>query len=216
MQFSTAIFDMDGTLFDTERIAIDALQQVFGDHGVEVARQALVTVIGAGVKEAGVFLSRFTPPGVGIEEILKLTGSLIKVVIEAHGLPLKTGALELLTHLKERDVAIGLATSTNTDHALDNLKRSNLTGFFQCVIGGDQVERGKPHPEIYLKALTGLQSDAGTTIALEDSDHGILSAYAAGLRVIHVPDIKRIDAQTMGCVYREFASLLAFKEELAA
>jgi beta-phosphoglucomutase-like phosphatase (HAD superfamily) len=60
------------------------------------------------------------------------------------------------------------------------------------------------------------KSNVGDAIALEDSDLGILSAYAAGLRVIHIPDIERIDAQTMSCVHREYASLLEFKEELAA
>ena len=215
MHFTTAIFDMDGTLFDTERIGIDSLQRVFWDHGVEVERQTLETVIGGGGKQTRAFLSRFVPAGTDIEEILKLTGSLVKEHVERHGLPIKQGAVELLSHLRDRGVIIGLATATNTAQALDNLRRANLAGYFQRVVGGDQVERGKPHPDIYLKALEKLQSRAEDAIALEDSDYGIQSAHAAGLRVIHIPDIKRIDVRTMSCVHREYATLLAFKEELA-
>jgi beta-phosphoglucomutase len=215
MHFTTAIFDMDGTLFDTERVAIDALQAAYREYGLDIPRKTLETVIGGGTKEARSFLSHFTPPDIGVDTILKRTGENMKENIEEHGLPVKQGALELLTLFRERGISIGLATSTKTEHALENLKRVNIANYFQSIIGGDQVERSKPHPDIYLKALAELKSAAGDAIALEDSDYGIMAAHAAGLRVIHVPDIKQIDEKTRVCVHREYGSLLEFMDEIS-
>jgi HAD superfamily hydrolase (TIGR01509 family) len=216
MNFTTTIFDMDGTLFDTERIALDAWQTAFREQGAEVPRQALEAVIGVDGKGTKAFLSRFVPAGVGIEDLTKRTVAVMNRHIEQHGFPVKVGAVELLAYLKARGATIGLATSTSTDRAQSNLKRAGLAGYFRAVIGGDQVERGKPHPDIYLKALAVLGAAPADAIALEDSDYGIQAAFAAGLRVIHIPDIKRIEAETMACVHRQYATLLDFKEEIAA
>jgi len=215
VHFTTAIFDMDGTLLDTERLAIDALQAAFREYDLDIPRQTLETVIGSGGEEARRFLSPFSPIGVGIDEILRRTGTITKGYIEQHGLPVKPGVVELLTRLSDLEITIGLATSTSTERALDNLHRSNLAGYFRSVIGGDQVERCKPHPDIYLKALSELGVAPDEAIAPEDSDHGIRSAFTAGLRVIHIPDIKRIDEDTKGMVHRQYATLLEFRDEIA-
>jgi HAD superfamily hydrolase (TIGR01509 family) len=214
MRFTTAIFDMDGTLFDTERLAIDALQEIFREYDLEIPRQTLETVIGGGTEAARNFLRRFTPSNIEVDVILRRTGATMKKNIEEHGLPVKPGAVELLTLFRDRGITIGLATSSKTDYALDNLRRVNIADYFQSVIGGDLVDRSKPHPDIYLKALAELQTAPNDAIALEDSDHGIQAAHAAGLRVIHVPDIKRIDEKTRACVHREYASLLEFRDEI--
>jgi HAD superfamily hydrolase (TIGR01509 family) len=216
MRFTTAIFDMDGTLFDTERLAIDALQGAFREYDLEVPRQTLETLIGGGTEAARSFLSHFTPPDIEVDVILRRTGVTMKKNIEEHGLPVKPGAIELLTLFRDRGIAIGLATSSRTKHALDNLKRVNIADYFQSVIGGDLVDRSKPYPDIYLKALAELRVGPNDAIALEDSDNGIQAAHAAGLRIIHVPDIKRIDEKTRACVHREYASLLEFRDEMSS
>ena len=214
MHFTTAIFDMDGTLFDTERIAIDAWQTAFRAHGVEVTAQTLETVIGVELKGTQAFLSRFAPAGVDIDDLTREARAIRNSYVERHGLPVKPGAVELLNFLKERGTTIGLASTTWTEHALENLERAGITAYFRVIIGGDQVEKCKPHPEIYLKALGELGGRPEMTIAIEDSDHGIHAAFAAGLRVIHIPDIKRIDEETRGCVHRQYATLLEFRDVL--
>jgi beta-phosphoglucomutase-like phosphatase (HAD superfamily) len=138
LHFTTAIFDMDGTLFDTERIAIDAVHPAFREHGVEVPRQTLESVIGGG-DEARVFLNRFAPARNGIDDILKRAGIIMNGDIDQHVLPIKVGALKLLAYLKNRGIAIGLATSSNTGRAHDNLNRAGISEYFETVIGGDQV-----------------------------------------------------------------------------
>lgn len=216
MPFTTAIFDMDGTLFDTERLALDAWQATFREHGAEVSRRILETVIGVDGKGTKAFLSRFAPASVGIDDLTKRAAVIMNGNIKQHGLPLKAGTVELLAHLKATGITVGLATSTRTEQALTNLNRAKIAGYFQAVIGGDQVVRGKPHPDIYLKALAALGARPEEAIALEDSDFGIQAAFAAGLRVIHIPDIKRIDEKTRAFVHRQYATLLEFRDEIAA
>jgi HAD superfamily hydrolase (TIGR01509 family) len=215
MHFTTAIFDMDGTLFDTEQLTMNALQVVLGRYDLAIPRQALESVIGLDGKRTEAVLMRFIPPSIGVERILKPASALIGSEIEARGLPLKKGAREVLAYLKARGTAVGLATSTSTERARDNLRRSNLADYFQTTIGGDQVAQGKPHPDIYLKALAELHASPEDALAVEDSDHGIQSAAAAGMRVIHVPDIKQIDAETMARVHRKYDSLLDFRDDMS-
>jgi HAD superfamily hydrolase (TIGR01509 family) len=214
--FRAVVFDMDGTLFGTEQIAVDAIRTAFGERGVEVSTQALEVVIGRAGKETREYLGRFAPAEVGIEPILRRSSALIKARIERDGMPVKPGARELLELLRERALAIGLATSTRTAAARDNLRRAGIEGYFSTVIGGDAVENPKPHPEVYLRAASDLRVAPADAIAVEDSDLGIQAASAAGLRVIYVPDIKRIDPQSRALVHREYPSLLDLRDELAA
>ena len=216
MQFTTAIFDMDGTLFDSERIALDSWQAAFRRYGVHVSRKVLEEVIGVDGKGSREYLSRLAPNGVGFEDLARHARDIRKEYIEGHGLPMKAGSAELLRLFHDRGIRVGLATTTHAERTLENLNRANISEFFQVVISGDQVDRGKPYPDIYLKALKELRSAPDEAIAIEDSDSGIRSAHAAGIRVIYVPDIKVIDAETRDCVHRQYATLMDLWEEIAA
>lgn len=215
MHFTTAIFDMDGTLFDTERLALDCWQTAFNDYGVTVLRSDLENVIGVAWQETRDFLSSLVPAGVDFEELVLRARASRKELVAQHGLPLKTGAVELLTLLRERGIKLGLATTTHAERTQENLQRAALQEFFPVIVCGDQVERCKPYPDSYLQALAELKAAPFEAIALEDSDHGIQAAFTAGLRVIHVPDIKQIAAETRNLVHRQYVSLLEFRDVLA-
>jgi HAD superfamily hydrolase (TIGR01509 family) len=214
LTFRAVIFDMDGTLFGTERVAVDAFAAAFREHGVVVSPAVLETTIGRSGKETRAFLEQFVPAGVGIEQVLERSRALFEAHLDREGMPVKPGVSELLPRLRSRSVALGLATSTRTAVALAHLRRASLCGYFTVVVGGDQVEHAKPHPEIYRKALAALGVPVAEAIAVEDSDLGIRAAAAAGLRVLHVPDVKPIDAASRRLIHREYASLRVFSDEL--
>jgi HAD superfamily hydrolase (TIGR01509 family) len=216
LTFRAVIFDMDGTLFGTEQIAVDTLQAAFREYGVEVGTTELETIIGRSHKETRIFLSQFVPAGIGVGDVLERWRVRFEAHLDREGMPVKPGVTGLLPYLHGRGIAMGLATSTRTAVALANLRRASLDGYFRAVVGGDQVENAKPRPEIYLKVLAALGVPAAAAVAVEDSDLGIQAASAAGLRVIHVPDVKRIDAAVKALVHREYATLQAFHDELRA
>jgi HAD superfamily hydrolase (TIGR01509 family) len=214
LHFSTAIFDMDGTLLGTERLAVEALTLAFAEHDVSVPPLALEHVIGLAGNDTRAYLAQFSPAGVDAEQSLRRGSELIKARIAEHGMPVKSGVLNLLAYLHARGTALGVATSTRAATAMDHLQHAAIAHYFGTVIGGDDVENAKPHPEIYLRVLARLGASAADAIAIEDSDHGIKSAYAAGLRVIYVPDIKPLPATVRELVHREYATLDELHAEL--
>ncbi|MFZ4858302.1 MAG: HAD family hydrolase [Desulfuromonadaceae bacterium] len=215
MNFTTAVFDMDGTLFDSERLAIECWQTAFRDIGVLISSSELEAVIGVDGPTTRAYLNRYVPEGTGFEELMLSVRAIRQGWVAEHGLTLKPGAVELLSLLHGRGVRIGLATTTHTERTLDNLHGAGIARFFRAIVCGDQVAQCKPHPEIYLKALAELEADCTDAVALEDSVHGIIAAHAAGMRVIHIPDIKKIDAATERLVHRQFESFLELHDEIA-
>ena len=109
--------------------------------------------------------------------------------VEAHGMPLKPGARALLHHLRQEDWGIGLASSTRRVLVQSQLESVDLWRYFDQVVTGDQLERSKPAPDIYLMACRTLGVAPEQAWAVEDSYNGIRSSAAAGMRPIMVPDL---------------------------
>jgi HAD superfamily hydrolase (TIGR01509 family) len=187
--FDAVIFDMDGTLLDTERVAqeaffsacdelrvaprMDLLQRCVG-AAEPLARQVLRDGYGLGFDSAAFFqvwsrnfdsLSHATPP------------------------PLKNGAIALLDAVAQLGLPMAIATSSGTSHAVQKLQQAGLLERFRTVIGADQVQRPKPDPEVYLKAAGFLGVEPKACLAVEDSEYGVRAAHAAGMTVIQVPDM---------------------------
>ena len=127
--------------------------------------------------------------------------------IEKEGVPLKPGVREILTFLRERNIPVGLATSTHRVRTDRRLELCGLGEYFQAVTTGDEVSRGKPDPEIYLTTCRKLGLSPKTCLAVEDSKNGILSARAAGMSVAMVPDMIPPSAELLTQVWGRFDSL---------
>ena len=102
--------------------------------------------------------------------------------------PLKKGVLSLLQHLERREMKKAVVTSTIHAHALRRLTNAGILRFFRFVLGGDQISKSKPDPDIYLTACQRIGEHPAECLALEDSDTGVRSAFEAGLNVLQVPD----------------------------
>ena len=108
----------------------------------------------------------------------------------SHGrLPLKPGVIELLESLKQKGFLTGIASSTRTETVREEIRDAGLLKYFDVIVGGDQVERSKPAPDIFLKAAENLGAQPGKCCVIEDSYNGILAASAAGMFPVMVPDL---------------------------
>jgi HAD superfamily hydrolase (TIGR01509 family) len=115
----------------------------------------------------------------------------------ADNVPVKPGAENLLQQLQDRGIPRVVATSTTSDVAIENLKTAGLYPLITTVLGGEQVENGKPDPEIYLKAAALAGHEPGDCAAFEDSDPGTLAAVRSGALTVQVPDLRPPSAQTL-------------------
>lgn len=108
--------------------------------------------------------------------------------IISHGIPVKEGLYELLDFLKKNKIKIALATSSSRAVANKYLELAGIDSYFNAKVFGDEVSKGKPDPEIFLKALAKLQLTCDESIVLEDSKNGINAALSAGIRPLWIPD----------------------------
>jgi len=200
------VFDMDGLLFDTERLSREALYAAARELKVPLAEDAFLELIG---RRMGDITGRLAVR-LGDETLAATLIECSEIHYQAllvQGVPVKDGVAELLAWCAENGRPCAVATSTHTAKAEYKLASSKLRGFFHAVIGGDQVEHGKPAPDIYLRAAAALGVRAAKCGVFEDSEPGLRAAHAAGARVVWVPDLAPVDAVTQDLVAARVNSL---------
>ena len=146
------IFDMDGLMFDTEMIAKKGWKRVGKELGFIVTDKMLEEVTGLDVENTRKVFMKYLGDDFDYYEARALRYNYSVSYMDEHGVPLKKGLLELLGFLKEKGIKCAVATSTSKDRAEYNLKSTNVLDFFDAVVCGDMVQRGKPEPDIFLKA----------------------------------------------------------------
>jgi HAD superfamily hydrolase (TIGR01509 family) len=183
------IFDMDGLMLDTEKIAKLAWQEASCLAGYEMPDSLFETMIGRTKMDSVHLLQAAFGPDFNFEKTYSECGRIYQDYITRHGLPTKPGIRELLDDLTARKIPLAVATSTRSPVAGQRLEEVDLLKYFSVLVTGDQVTHGKPAPDIYLEAIRRLNIDAKISFALEDSHAGVCAAHAAGLKVIMVPDL---------------------------
>ena len=130
-----------------------------------------------------------------IEDVIKDVHALMAKRFETEGVPIKTGLKSLLEYLKENNYKTIVATSSNRDRVDTILSQAQITDYFDDSICGDEVTKGKPNPEVFLKSCQKLGVNVDEAIVLEDSEAGIQASYDAGIKVICIPDMKYPEKQ---------------------
>lgn len=189
------VFDMDGILFDTERVGDQAWRQAAEEMQFAEIDAAIEDCRGLNRADTRAFFEAHFPH-VNYPVFHKRNHEIMAELL-ADGMPIKTGAIELLQWLQDEKWRVALATSTGRESTMHHLESAQMPQYFDQIITGEQVQHGKPDPEIYAKACAAIGACPATTYAVEDSPNGIRSAAAAGLRVIMVPDLVPVSAEQM-------------------
>ena len=190
LPFDAVIFDMDGTLLDTELVFRTIVFDVAGELGYEMTDAVHMAMAGASHEVTTRLLVEAygaTCPYAIFDEKCR---SIMKERL-AETVPVKKGAREILLELKARGVPRAVATSSRSPHAYGHLGRAGLLDLFDAIITRDDVKIPKPHPEPYLTAAKRLGVTPELCLALEDSHSGVRAAHAAGMQTIMIPDLVR-------------------------
>jgi HAD superfamily hydrolase (TIGR01509 family) len=182
------IFDMDGLLIDTERVFRDVLIESAADMGYEFPQALHRKMVGLPGRESDRLMQDFFGPQFSLPDYRRRLTEMVELRL-GDGVPLRAGALELLDYLERQAIPKAVATSTGRQTAEKRLCNCGIRQRFQVVETSDDVVRGKPNPDIFLKAAADLGMLPGKCIVLEDSYNGIRAAHAAGIKAIMVPDL---------------------------
>ena len=189
------VFDMDGLLFDTERLAIEGSLIGARQMGLPLSEEVVVSTLGCTAADTGEIYRRALGREFDHAALHRFYHDYIEEQIELHGMPLMPGVVELLEELVRRGLPAAVATSSRSAVAERHFARCGLRHHFAALIGGDMVEHGKPAPDIYLAACAALELPPERCMALEDSRNGILAARAAGLYTVMIPDLLQPDEE---------------------
>ncbi len=183
-----AIFDMDGLIFNSERLFMDCLIAEASKFGYLITEEIYVNTLGLAKPECKKYMQSVFGDEYPFDEISNSARKKI-VDLAKNGLPVKDGIRELLDFLCTNNIECVVASSSETKYIRIYLDNSGLSKYFSQIIGGETVENSKPSPDIFLKALGNTSKD--NAVIFEDSENGILAAHRAEIRVICIPDMKR-------------------------
>jgi HAD superfamily hydrolase (TIGR01509 family) len=201
------IFDMDGLLLDTEGVYQRSWSAAAAALGYDLTDQIYMTLIGITIADCEKRLVKQFGESFPLEKFRNDARTRYEAIVEAEGIPLKPGVHAALDWAAARNIPCGVGTSTATEEARDRLKRHAMLDRFSVVVGGDQISRGKPDPETFLKVAAALAHPPKHCLVFEDAHSGVLAARAAGMSVVLIPDLLPATAEITAQASAVFPSL---------
>ncbi|MCQ2515087.1 MAG: HAD family phosphatase [Ruminococcus sp.] len=183
-----AVFDMDGLMFDTERLVYEIWQEMLDKDGYNYNLDVFKQTIGLRRDESERFYKSYYGEDFDYNSRKELSRKIHRQKILNEGVPIKKGLIELLEFLKDNGIKLAVATSTSAESAIFMIKTAGVYKYFDAFVCGNDVINGKPHPEVFLTAAERIGEAPESCLAYEDSFNGIKSAYSAGMTTIMVPD----------------------------
>lgn len=206
---TTILFDLDGTITDTEKFYQIAWREALNELGYETTQEMALALRSLGNPFLLQQMQEWFGDDFEMEDLAEVWRH-CKAKMEtltASGIPLKPGALELLRWLKEKRIVTAIATSNDLKTAENSLMRAGIEEYFDHIISARMVKRGKPAPDIYQFACEKLHLPPEKVFAVEDSPNGVRSASAAGCKVIMVPDLTEPDEELKKQLYARVDTL---------
>lgn len=209
------VFDMDGTIFDSERLVLECWEHIGEEHGIPDIREVFIRCIGTNKVRTQEIVFAHYGKEFPYEKFSEESSVLFHEIADKEGIPVKPGTVELLKYLSGNGIPLGLASSTRLAVVTQELQAAGLYGYFQVVVGGDLLKNSKPAPDIYLMTCERMGVLPENTYAVEDSYNGIRSAHSAGMRPIMVPDLLPATAEMRSLSVAVFEDLFEVKDYFA-
>lgn len=210
------IFDMDGLMFDTERVFVGAWDYAGEKMGLGKAGYMCMKTLGMNTPACEQAWRDEFGEDVDIAALWAYSKEYLDDYYSRYAVTVKKGLYDLLTYLQRKGYKLAVASSTKREKVERHLKSTNVRQYFDAVIAGDMVEKSKPEPDIYLKAAAALGVKPEECYALEDSRNGLLSAHRAGCKAIMVPDLWQPDDTVKQFILGPFGDLLQVRDWLIA
>lgn len=211
MSNTKVIFDLDGTLIDTEKLYRKYWPMALADYGYDLSDERALTLRSLGRPFAPKQFKDWYGEDFDYDLIRKRRKEYVEGHIEKYGVELRPGVVETLDYLNEKGITAAIATATDLERTTKYLEMTGINGRFKKIICATMVKNGKPAPDIYeyvCKELLALPSDC---YAVEDAPNGVRSAYTAGLNVIFVPDQAPADDSIKDMLFANIESLTLIK-----
>lgn len=202
------IFDLDGTLIDTEKYYRICWPKALAHFGYQMTDEQALSLRSLGQPFAPEHLKEmFCDPQLDYPAVRAYRKKLMEEALDRDGIQIKPGAIELLSYLRKNEIITAIATATDMERATRYLKKIGLFDRFDKIISATMVKEGKPSPDIYSYACSQLGFQPSECMAVEDSPNGILSAYRAGCPVVMVPDQTEPDEELSKLLYARVDTL---------
>lgn len=204
---SGIIFDMDGVLIDSERQSNEGWLWAAGQLGVDMPMWLIDSFKGAPAELCCKFFDDYYKGVIDYWEAKELRTQHVYKIRETEGIPVKKGVKDIFEYIRNNGLKCAVATSTRRESAEKTLYEIGVWDYLDAVVYGDEVERGKPEPDIFLRAAKAIGVNPSEAVVVEDSINGIKAGYAADMRVVHIPDTIAIDDDIRKLTYMVCADL---------
>lgn len=204
------LFDMDGLMFDTEKLSTQAYIKAAEKQGYKMSVEETHLVLGFNVESTYKFFEQYFEKldnGVDGKKLVDYHYEYIENILYTKGPDKMPYLEELLDYLKENNYKIAVASSSDLDHIKNNLEKTGVNHYIDVIASGEEVENGKPAPDVFLLAAERLNISPENCLVLEDSKFGIQAAHSANMRVIMVPDSIKPDEEIKKLTYKIVANL---------
>lgn len=206
------VFDMDGTLLDTEKQYIDEYFNIGKERNMNLPKDLPYSCMGLPRPKVREQYQKHYGKDFDFDEFRAEMIRRVHLLWEEQGINLKPGVIEILNYCKEEGIPCAVATSTTRQSAVPMLKKAGIIDYFDAIVCGDEVEKGKPNPDIFLKAAKEINTEPEFCGGCEDSRSGITGVAAAGMPAFFIPDVLNADEEIKNIADFVCSDMLKVKE----
>lgn len=212
MKWKGAIFDMDGVLFDTERLYQETWGELAAERGIRLEDSFLMAISGTNGSGMKRVIEKYYQVSDGTA-IIEMCMARMKEKLALH-VPVKKGVYEILEYFREIGMRMAVASSSSTLQIEANLSKTGIRKCFSEIVSGAEVEHGKPSPDIFLLAAKKIGCKPEECLVFEDSENGVKAGHRAGCFTIMIPDLIEPNAEISVLCSKIYMDFLQVREAM--